>query len=72
MLNQYNLFDKVKARVHFQNDTRKEIEAIIMGIVYDENNIKYRIEFDPTDIEKVQGCTGCVGYVDEKDIVEKI
>lgn len=30
--NKYNIGDKVKTKIHYQNDKRKEVEAIVLGI----------------------------------------
>lgn len=32
MQNKYNIGDKVKTKIHYQNDKRKEVEAIIVGV----------------------------------------
>lgn len=69
--NKYNIGDRVKVKINYKNDTREEIEAIILGaeFVYEINSIRYKIEFEPTKSEKKQGCTKCSGYVLESDIV---
>lgn len=69
--NKYNISDRVKVKINYKNDTREEIEAIILGaeFVYEINSIRYKIEFEPTKSEKKQGCTKCSGYVLESDIV---
>ena len=69
-MNKYNVGDRVKTKIHYQNDKRKVVEAIIIGVELDnETNIKYKIEFEP-ELDKKQGCTGCEGYIDESDIIE--
>ena len=70
MKNKYNTGDKVKTKIHYQNDKRKEVEAIVVGIELDETNIKYKIEFEPEELDKERGCTGCDGYVNESDIID--
>lgn len=69
--NKYNIGDRVKVKINYKNDTREEIEAIVLGaeFVYEINSIRYKIEFEPTKSEKKQGCTKCSGYVLESDIV---
>lgn len=69
--NKYNIGDRVKVKINYKNDTREEIEAIILGaeFVYEINSIRYKIEFEPTKSEKKQSCTKCSGYVLESDIV---
>ena len=53
MKNKYNIGDKVKTKIHYQNDKRKEVEAIVLGIeLGNETNIKYRIEFEPEEPDK--------------------
>ena len=44
MLNKYNLGDKVRTKIHYDNDKRKEVDAIIRGIeiVDGTDNIKYK------------------------------
>ena len=54
-----------------KKDKRKVVEAIIIGVeLENETNIKYKIEFEPEEFDKKQGCTGCEGYIDESDIIE--
>ena len=70
-MNKYNAGDRVKTKIHYQNDKRKVVEAIIIGVeLENETNIKYKIEFEPEELYKKQGCTGCEGYIDESDIIE--
>ena len=59
MKNKYNIGDKVKTKIHYQNDKRKEVEAIVLGIKLENANIKYKIEFEPEKLDKELGCTGC-------------
>ena len=70
MLNKYNLGDKVRTKIHYENDKRREVDAIIRGmeIVDGTDNIKYKIWFDAEESSKKQGCTGCMGYVEQEDI----
>ena len=72
MLNKYNLGDKVRTKIHYDNDKRKEVDAIIRGmeIIDETDNIKYKIWFEPEESSKKQGCTGCIGYVDQDDILD--
>ena len=72
MTNKYNIGKKVKTRIHFQNDRRKTVEAVIVGIDLENDKIKYKIKFEATPIDKMCGCTGCEGYVDESDIIKYI
>ena len=32
MVNKYNLCDKVRTKIHYENDNRKEVDAFIRGI----------------------------------------
>ena len=71
MKNKYNIGDKVKTKIHYQNDKRKEVEAIVLGIeLENKTNIKYKIEFEPEETDKELGCTGCEGYINESDIID--
>ena len=71
MKNKYNIGDKVKTKIHYQNDKRKEVEAIVLGIeLENKTNIKYKIEFEPEKLDKELGCTGCEGYINESDIID--
>ena len=40
-----------------------------MEIIDETDNIKYKIWFEPEESSKKQGCTGCIGYVDQDDIL---
>ena len=67
----YNIGDKVRTKIHYMNDKRTEVDAVIRGINLDDTDtIKYKIHFDPDDFHKKQGSTGCEGYVDQNDILE--
>ena len=71
MKNKYNIGDKVKTKIYYQNDTRKEVEAVIIGVELDnETYVKYKIKFEPEELDKEQGCTGCEGYINETDIID--
>ena len=70
MKNKYNIGDKVRTKIHYANDQRKEVEAVIHGVELDGNIIKYNIHFDANEYDKEYGCTGCIGYVGEEDILE--
>lgn len=40
-MNKYNVGDRVKTKIHYQNDKRKVVEAIIIGVeLENETNIK--------------------------------
>lgn len=72
MRNKYNVGDKVRAKINYLNDRRKEVEATILGVELERgtDKVKYKIHFEPEDWEKEQGCTGCKGYINEDDIIE--
>lgn len=73
MKNKYNIGEKIKTKIHYQNDKRKNVEAVILAIVLEnDENVKYKIEFDPDERHRVQGCTGCIGYVSQDDIIHCI
>lgn len=67
----YDIGTKVMAKIHYMNDPRDEVDAVICGIEIDgENNkINYKINMDPTKEDREIGCTGYVGYVDQNDIL---
>ena len=67
----YKIMDKVKTKIHFQNDKRKEVEAIIHGVFLDDDTdeIRYKIWFEPDEVHKKQGSTCCTGYVQQDDIL---
>ena len=66
--------DTVLTKIHYKNDRRTEIEAIICGINIDgiNGNVSYKISFEPDNIRKKQGSTGCIGYVSQNDIIKII
>ena len=70
----YNIGDKVRAKINYANDKRKEVEAIIKGVelVDNDTQVKYKIWFEPDEFHKRQGSTGCSGYINQDDIIEKI
>lgn len=70
----YNIMDKVRVKIHYQNDSRTEVEAIIRGIDLngDTDEVKYKIWFEPEEFHKKQGCIGCICYVKQDDILELI
>ena len=70
--NKYNIGDRIKGKILYSNDTRKEIEAIILGAEFVDkiNTIRYKIEFEPEEFDKKQDCTGCEGYILESDIID--
>ena len=72
MRNKYNVGDKVRAKINYLNDRRKEVEAAILGVELERgtDKVKYKIHFEPEYWEKEQGCTGCEGYINEDDIIE--
>ena len=70
MKNEYNVGDRVRTRIHYQNDNRKEVEATIVGVELNSDNVKYRINFEPEEYEKEHGCTGCEGYINQNDIIK--
>lgn len=67
----YDVGTKVRAKIHYLNDPRSEVEAVICGIEIDgkKNKIKYKIDIPPTEEDKKIGCTGSIGYVDQDDIL---
>ena len=71
MLNKYNLGDRVRTKIHYKNDKRTEVDALICGmeIIDTHGNIRYKILFEPDELEKKQGCKGSSGYVDQEDII---
>lgn len=70
----YKIGDKVRAKIHYQNDERTEVEAVIYGIQLDylAGEVKYKIRFEPDDFAKEQGCTDCEGFISPDDIMEDI
>ena len=67
----YDISTKVKAKIHYMNDRKREVEAVICGIEIDgENNtIKYKIHMEPTEGEKKMGCTGTTTYINQDDVL---
>lgn len=67
-----NIGDKVRTKIHYENDSRREVEAVIYGVWLDDetNTIKYEIHFEPDELHKNQGSTGCRGYIKQDDILE--
>ncbi len=67
----YDIGTKVRTKVHFMNDRRREVEAVICGIEIDgeKNEIKYKIHMEPDEFDKKMGSTGSTGYVDQDDII---
>ena len=72
MKNKYNIGDRIRTKIHYQNDKRKEVEASILAVELETrtDKVKYKIHFEPEEWDKKQGCTGCEGYIDENNIVE--
>lgn len=70
----YKIGDKVRTKIHYTNDERSEVDALIIGMTVDEKNdcIKYKIRFEPTSFNKKLGSTGCEGIVYEDDIIKQI
>ena len=66
----YDIGEKVRAKVNYQNDLRKEVSGVICGIELDgkTGKIKYKLRIEPTQQEKDMGCTGSIGYVNQEDI----
>lgn len=71
MVNKYNLCDKVRTKIHYENDNRKEVDAFIRGIelVDETDEIRYKIWFKSDKFDKKLGCTGCIGYISQEDII---
>lgn len=67
--NKYNIGDKVKAKIHYVNDSRREVEAIIIEIIENSYNIMYLIWFELDEIGKILGSTGGCCYIDQDDII---
>lgn len=70
MKNKYTIGDRVKTKIHYQNDRRNEVEATILSVELKSDEVKYKIHFEPEELDKEQGCTGCEGYISENDIIE--
>lgn len=71
MVNKYNLCDKVRTKIHYENDNRKEVDAFICGIelVDGTDEIRYKIWFESDEFDKKLGGTGCTGYISQEDII---
>lgn len=54
MVNKYNLCDKVRTKIHYENDNRKEVDAFIRGIelVDETDEIRYKIWFESDKFDK--------------------
>ena len=67
----YDVGNKVRAKVNYINDSRKEVKGIIRGIEIDgeNNSIKYKLLIEPTDFDRKMGCTDSIGYVEQEDIL---
>ena len=68
----YNIGDKVRTKIHYLNDSRTEVEAVIRGIELENetDKVKCKIWFEPDEFHKKQGSTGCYGYINQDDIIE--
>lgn len=72
-LNKYHLGDWVRTKIHFINDKRTEVNAIITGVFLNTpGGIDYKISFGPDKQRDESMCTGCEGYVSENDIISKV
>lgn len=71
MANKYNLCDKVRTKIHYENDNRKEVDAFIRGIelVDETDEIRYKIWFESDKFDKKLDSTGCIGYISQEDII---
>lgn len=69
-MNKYHVGNKVRTKINYINDSRKEVIAEIIDVLLVEDSYRYKINFEPDDFSKGQGCTGCEGYVLEEDIIE--
>lgn len=74
MFIKYNIGDKVRTRIRYCNDIRKEVEAIITGVQTESksSSVSYKIEFEPEESDKNQGCAGCEGYVRQEDVISLV
>lgn len=63
MVNKYNLCDKVRTKIHYENDNRKEVDAFIRGIELvdetDENRFIYvskelNVEYDTLFADSIE------------------
>lgn len=70
MKNKYNVGDKVRTKIHYKNDKRKEVDAIILEVKIKKDNVSYRINFEAGEYNKKEhSCTGCEGYINQNDII---
>ena len=71
MVSKYNLCDKVRTKIHYENDNRKEVDAFIRGIelVDETDEIRYKIWLESDKFDKKLGCAGCIGYISQEDII---
>lgn len=67
--NKFNIGDTVIAKVNFINDPRNIVDATIYGVYLENDTIKYKIQFEPTEKDKKKGCTGCNSVIKEEDII---
>lgn len=69
--NKYNISDRIKGKIWYGNGTRKEVEAIILGVEFVDkiDAIRYKVRFEPEEKDKKLGCTGCQGYILESNII---
>lgn len=67
----YDIGERVRAKVNYKNDPRKEVEGIICGVEIDgeTNKIKYKINIELTEQDKNMGCAGGIGYISQEDIL---
>lgn len=72
MKNKYNVGDKVRTKINYYNDRRKKVDATILEVVIEEDNVSYMIGFEARVYDKKHGCTGCKGFVDQDDIIGSI
>ena len=72
MLNKYNLGDRVRTKIHDENDSRTEVDGVIRGIEIDNVftlHIRYEIALCSSDAETILGCADGSMYVAEEDII---
>lgn len=67
----YDIGTKVRAKINYMNDPRREVDAVICGVEIDgeKNRINYKIHIEPIEKDRKMRCTGRVGYVDQEDIL---
>lgn len=58
MKNKYGVGDKIKTRIHYRNDSRTEVDAVIIDIMPEKDKVDYKIEFDGTPMEKLMDASG--------------